>query len=221
MAHYVAELIDEAERAPSPRKRSALRRECAEVIQRLWDRRSHWPSGWPPDSAARLTEALDSTEPNRRRLSPSEGLAAALPALLEIHRNEAQAWLDSILLATDTSSEETWLKDWTEEMKEDELHVLHKITALKLSALWRFDLQPPRNQSPRRILRSRLAFPSWLKVLHRIASICSLRQSKPFVSLGHTRLSPSVGGEASDGIVGPEMAASLIRLENRGSLTRN
>lgn len=62
MAHYLAELIDEAEKATGPKAASA-RKKCAAAILEVWGRRTDWPRAAKPfpdlDAVARAIAALD------------------------------------------------------------------------------------------------------------------------------------------------------------------
>ena len=62
MAHYVAELIDAAENAPSE-ERAASRRECFDTVLELWNHRPDLPGGRRPfedlEPVARALESLD------------------------------------------------------------------------------------------------------------------------------------------------------------------
>ena len=44
MAHYVAELINNAENSTSEDEKSAYRKECCELILKLWINREHIPN---------------------------------------------------------------------------------------------------------------------------------------------------------------------------------
>ena len=62
MAHYVAELIEDAKKATGPNAASA-RKKCAAAILEVWERRSDWPRAVKPfsdlDAVARTLAALD------------------------------------------------------------------------------------------------------------------------------------------------------------------
>lgn len=48
MAHYIAEVMDRAERADESGTRESAQRECADLIIRLWDTRQRWPHNIAP-----------------------------------------------------------------------------------------------------------------------------------------------------------------------------
>lgn len=62
MAHYLAELIDDAKKATGP-KAAGARRKCADAILELWERRKDWPHRARPfpdlEAVARALAALD------------------------------------------------------------------------------------------------------------------------------------------------------------------
>lgn len=47
MAHRVAELMQRAEATSDPEAKEVVKRECQDLIVRLWDMRDRWPSGGP------------------------------------------------------------------------------------------------------------------------------------------------------------------------------
>lgn len=91
MAHYVAELIDEAERTFGPEKAAAQHR-CFTAILELWSHRAEFPRGMRPHQALepilRVMESLDiATE--HPRYYPS-----AQPSENDTQSAEAENWLD-------------------------------------------------------------------------------------------------------------------------------
>jgi len=47
MSHYLAELLERAEQASTPREAEATKAECADLIFKLWSAHPTWPSGAP------------------------------------------------------------------------------------------------------------------------------------------------------------------------------
>jgi len=60
MAHYLAELIDEAENSSTVAKRTRARKEAATTILKIWDHRSSLPGKAvnPGEAAIRLIDSI-------------------------------------------------------------------------------------------------------------------------------------------------------------------
>ncbi|WP_407070387.1 AVAST type 3 anti-phage proein Avs3b [Mycoplana dimorpha] len=91
MAHYVAELIDEAERATGSEKAAAQDR-CFTAILELWSHRAEFPRGMRPhqelEPILRVLESLD-TAAEYPRYYPS-----AQPSKNDPENAEVEKWLD-------------------------------------------------------------------------------------------------------------------------------
>ncbi|WP_412538504.1 hypothetical protein R8Z50_21935 [Longispora sp. K20-0274] len=69
MAHYIADLINSAERATGP-DRDSIRLECAAEILRLWSHRLSFPSTRPPTASFEpIYRALTRLDPDQPRWS--------------------------------------------------------------------------------------------------------------------------------------------------------
>jgi len=94
MSHRVAELIHAGAEDESART------EAADLILRVWERRSAWPQGWPPPESLAVLEALTP----RGRRAPQETPEEAgpwlerLPALWALHQEESDIWRDLALM---------------------------------------------------------------------------------------------------------------------------
>jgi hypothetical protein len=90
--------MNAADTASSPQDRETAAAQCTDLILRLWEHRSHWPAGWPPDTAADVAEAL------RNRSYPFEIIP--IPA-----DGDSLTWLTTLRFAEDSLKQETAL--WT------------------------------------------------------------------------------------------------------------
>jgi hypothetical protein len=89
MAHRVAEAINRAEKG-----RRQDRDAAADLILELWDHRSSWPSGWPPEEAETFRRGLrdDRYEPRPSSANVENPWLAQIGELSELHRKEYQVW---------------------------------------------------------------------------------------------------------------------------------
>lgn len=89
MAHHVAEAITRAEKGSRKHKEAAT-----DLILRLWDHRTSWPKGWPPEEAEEFRRGLrDDRYPERsdEAEEPNPWLAGIV-ALTDLHRAEYRVW---------------------------------------------------------------------------------------------------------------------------------
>ena len=64
MAHYVAELIQQAE-AAAPEERTAAQTRCADAILEIWKHRRYFPPGMRPlEDFAPILKAMESLDPD-------------------------------------------------------------------------------------------------------------------------------------------------------------
>lgn len=102
MAHRVAELVQQAEEGNHDAKK-----EAAELITSLWERRSAWPRGWPPPETTQAVRRLTaSTERHQsREADPAYRWLTRLVALDETHEVERAIWLRLALGELDLNDE--------------------------------------------------------------------------------------------------------------------
>jgi hypothetical protein len=129
MAHRVAELMERAERARTKAARDSAARECEPLILRLWERRTSWPQGWPPPSAAGALERLASAEeePNefgfyRPRIVDDDDRTwlGTLPLIADLQRMELDAWRDAGLIELDVAEINDWLNEQGGNLSDEE-----------------------------------------------------------------------------------------------------
>jgi hypothetical protein len=138
MAQRIAELLDLSERARRKSDRESAAREVEDLTLRVWERRASWPTGWPPETAARITELLaDRDPPNRsdeEEVSPSPWLGA-LRRLERVHRRERQILLQGALADLDLGGERRALERYGDVLAKDEAALLRGLTSAQESAL--------------------------------------------------------------------------------------
>jgi hypothetical protein len=120
MAHRVAELIDTARKTRSVSTRNRAQASATDLVLRLWEHRSHWPLGWPPESAMKVLSALNS-EPNRGEAHPSgSGWLDSLRRLDNLHARERRIWFDMALFDLDLVVEERALDEGSADLRDEE-----------------------------------------------------------------------------------------------------
>lgn len=136
MAHRIAELMQRAEQVEDESEREEARRECADLILRVWSRRSGWPYGQP---LARIASALKDLAAERSRYSrrlqePEErSWSGVFPLLEDIHRSEQWIYRDAALasiLIEDLEEAKSWLEEHGEHMPEEEADTLGRIVEM-------------------------------------------------------------------------------------------
>jgi hypothetical protein len=129
MAHRVAELMERAERARTKAARGSAETDCEALILRLWERRTSWPEGWPPPSAATALERLASAEEepddfgfsrNRAVDNGERTWLGTLPLIADLNRIEVDIWRDAALVELDDSEINDWLGEQAERLSDDE-----------------------------------------------------------------------------------------------------
>lgn len=131
MAHRVAELMDRAERARAGAEREAARRECSDLIIRLWERRSHWPYGRPLGEVAGLLKNLisDGTnyesryEDSEVKIDPQSWLGI-LPRLRQLQYREEEMCRKAAIADFDFEADHKWLSQHGQDLSEEEREIM-------------------------------------------------------------------------------------------------
>ena len=138
MAHRIAELLDLSEKAKRKADRESAAREVEDLILGVWERRTSWPNGWPPESAARITELLADRYPRYRsdeeQVSPSPWLDA-LQRLERVQWRERQILLQAALADLDFGGERRALERYGDVLADNELRLFEQLTSAQGSAL--------------------------------------------------------------------------------------
>jgi hypothetical protein len=103
MAHRIAELMHRAETVRKHADREAARRECADLILRLWEKRCHLPAGAPlapfADFLENFLKESDAWHWQTEIEDKSRTWAQALPELRILLDREMHAWREAALAA--------------------------------------------------------------------------------------------------------------------------
>jgi hypothetical protein len=100
MAHRVAELVQQTEQGSQEAKK-----EAAELIIGLWERRSAWPKGWPPPKTTEAIRGLTPSSERHREVDATHPWLSRLDVLDEVHEAERAIWLRLALGELDLTDE--------------------------------------------------------------------------------------------------------------------
>ena len=124
MAHRIAELMERAEQAEDENSREQARRECADLILRVWSRRAGWPYGQPLAKVASNLKGL-AAEPDTYSKpldEPEERSWASLsPLLNQLLDRERQLYRDITVAGVSPEEPKSLLEEHEEDMLEEEI----------------------------------------------------------------------------------------------------
>jgi hypothetical protein len=134
MAHRVAELMDRAEQAPAGAEGEAARRECSDLIIKLWERRSHWPHGRPLAEVAGLLKTLINDRTNYRsryeqhevKVDPRSWLGT-LPRLRELQYREDEVCRSAAIADFDLEADRKWLAEHGSDLSDEEREIMGRL----------------------------------------------------------------------------------------------
>jgi hypothetical protein len=133
LAHYLAEKMEYAASAPEGATGEAARRECVELILRLWERRHAWPLSAPlKDVADRLDELL-APKPRFFHASTktSNPFLDSLHGLEELHHRETQICLAAWISGLNLTNDREFLHSHSEHLDEDELRITQRLVEIQ------------------------------------------------------------------------------------------
>jgi hypothetical protein len=150
MAHRVAELIDRGDRAATAKARNTAASEATDLVLRLWEHRSHWPKGWPPESATKVLGALDTKAYAAEGPPSGSSWLDSFHRLTDLQARERHLWIDFGLLDLELAAEERALSDDTGDLREDERETLERLVRQRnLAAREHFDGTVPASSAAR------------------------------------------------------------------------
>lgn len=133
LAHYLAEKMECAASAPDGTTGDADRRECVDLILRLWKCRQTWPLSAPlKDIADRLDELL---APKPRFFhaiaKTSNPFLDLLHGLEELHYKETQICLAAWITGLNLSKDREFLHNHSEHLDDDELRITQRLVEIQ------------------------------------------------------------------------------------------
>jgi hypothetical protein len=123
MAHYVAELMERAEHSETDEEKETAKRECSDLITKVWERRKYWPLGQP---LADLSRFLNSISPDpytaryRDNVERELDWVEALPRIRDLHDREDKIVFDAAVADLNLDRDREWLKEHPDELSEEE-----------------------------------------------------------------------------------------------------
>jgi hypothetical protein len=134
MAHRVAELIERAEHTSTDEERDLARRECSDLIIRLWERRTQWPYGRPLGEVAEFLENLIN-EPSRYNQTPQESdkhtWVGSLLRLLSLLEREEAVCRNAAIAELNLEKEREWLSQHSEDLSAEEVKIIERLLDLR------------------------------------------------------------------------------------------
>jgi hypothetical protein len=132
LAHYLAEKMERADFAPDGTAGETDRRECVDLILRLWDRRQTWPLSAPlKDVADRLDELLAPKPRFFHATKTSDPFLDLLHGLEELHRKEIQVCLVAWVVGLNLSKDREYLQNHPEHLDNDEFRTIQHLVEIQ------------------------------------------------------------------------------------------
>lgn len=138
MSHRIAELMERAESTVDAVEREAIRRQCSDLIIRLWERRTHWPYGQPLAGVAELLKSLvidETSYPGRHRHretdSDPRSWVGILPLLRKLQDREEEICFNAAIAEVDLKAEREWLTQHGTELSEEEREITERLISLR------------------------------------------------------------------------------------------
>lgn len=134
MAHRIAELMEQAEQAPTEAEREAAKRECTDIIIRLWEHRTKFPFKPPlADIAKFLKNLMSDPSPSLwEKPEPPDGTwSRILPHLEKLQDREYWICHQAAIAETSLEKEREWLKEHHQEMSDDECQIIESLLKLR------------------------------------------------------------------------------------------
>lgn len=126
MAHHVAELMQRAEQSETEAEREVAKRECSELIMKIWERRSHLLYGRPLAEVAEFLEKFTGDPPPAflaKTESSEKTWVSILPMLEALQEREDRVCRDAAIadIPKETlEKEHEWLIEHSEDISPDE-----------------------------------------------------------------------------------------------------
>jgi hypothetical protein len=134
MAHRIAELMEGAEQAETEAEREAAKRECTNVIIRLWEHRAKFPFKPPLADIAKFLKNLtsDPSPSHWEKPKPPDGTwDSILPHLEKLQEREYRICRNAAIAETSLEEEREWLEEHPQEMSDDECEIIKYLLKLR------------------------------------------------------------------------------------------
>lgn len=133
LAHYLAEKIERAASAPEGAAGEIDRRECVELIMRLWERRQTWPLSAPLKDVANRLDELIGPKPRffHKTQKTSDPFLDLLHGLEDLHRKETQVCLAAWVAGLNLSKDREYLHNHPEHLDNDEFGIIQHLVEIQ------------------------------------------------------------------------------------------
>jgi len=133
LAHCLAEKMERAATAPEGTEGEEDRRECEDLIFRLWERRQTWPLSAPLKDVADRLDALLALKPHffHATTKTSNPFLDLLHGLEELHHKEIQICLAAWIAGLNLSKDREFLHNHSEHLDNDELRVTQRLVEIQ------------------------------------------------------------------------------------------
>lgn len=123
MSHRIAELMEQAEGVNTEAEKEGAKRECTDLILRVWERRKYWMRGQPLGDLTAFLKFI-APEPysySREENAPTEpSWINVLPRLRTLNDREDQIVFDAAIADLDLEQDRKWLAEHSDELSDEE-----------------------------------------------------------------------------------------------------
>ncbi len=134
MAHRIAELMERADQAQDDQEREATRRECADLILRLWAHRADRPHGSPLADIAAFLQAFIGAAPTRYQAPPDLQEGSWINVFRKIRQlaeREEALCRAAAVAELPLENEREWLTEHRDELSEDERSIIEGLIQMQ------------------------------------------------------------------------------------------
>jgi hypothetical protein len=134
MAHRVAELMERAEQAQSGPEREAARRDCTDLIMRLWAHRAHRLHGRPLAEIASFLEEFTDQMGAARHVPADLDSASwtyVLHRIMQLAAREEDVVRVAAIAEVSLEREREWLAEHRDDLSEDERNIIERLIELQ------------------------------------------------------------------------------------------
>lgn len=133
LAHYLAEKMECADSAPEGTTGDADRRECVDLILRLWEHRQTWPLSAPLKDVADRLDELFAPKPRffHATTKTSNPFLDLLHGLEKLHHQETQICLAAWIAGLNLSKDREFLHNHSEHLDDDELRITQRLVEIQ------------------------------------------------------------------------------------------
>lgn len=133
LAHYLAEKMECAASSLEGAAGDAARRECVDLILRLWERRRAWPLSAPLKDVADQLDTLLAPRPRffHAMSKASSPLLDLLHGLEELHHKETRICLEAWIAGLNLSKDREFLHNHSEHLDDDELRITQRFVEIQ------------------------------------------------------------------------------------------